>query len=383
MDETEIYTKEVIAIVEPTEPEQHTKRSRYSWKWLLAILLFIGIISIIFLISNKHTIHLVTLEGEGLGRNYKIQYRAMGGPNYKLEVDNLLNEIQQTLDSYTESSDITSFNNYNCEPFYYNSPLFYPLLVKSKEVYTKSQGAFDPTVAPIVSLWKSKLREGSQPNYLEIQSLKEYVGLDYIVVNQSRVKRLKEGVKIDFSSVIPGYAIDIIANFLQSKGVKDLCIEFGSETIAFGTNKNQAPWQITHTIADGRLIANPLSIQIPLTDKALSITKKNTPWEREQTLRIIIDPQTGYPPTGNIIASFVFAKDCMTASAYATAIITMNFTAVLEMLTKAEDITVFLIYKDYLGELKFYNSEGLKIHQEEDSQEIKIEPNLVPNPNSP
>ncbi|OJW68401.1 MAG: hypothetical protein BGO68_05600 [Candidatus Amoebophilus sp. 36-38] len=376
MAETEIYTTEAepstkTADLSHTRPDtQQVNEPRIG---LILFLLLLLLCSIAILLNRRGKSQIITLEGQRLGKEYKIQYKVIGNTNYQDEIDSLLNEVEQTLDSYIEDSEVARFNHYTCEPFYYNSPLFYPLLAKSKAVYAKTQGAFDPTVAPLVDLWKKKLKKGIEPNYFEIQPLREYVGLDYIVVNEDRVKRLKEGVKIDLSSIIPSYGIDLVSNFLQSKDIKDLCIELGNEALGIGLDGNKKPWQVIRTITDDQTISNPFSVHIKLSHKAFSIAKKHTPWEMEQNMRIVIDPQTGYLPTGNILAAFVFADDCITASAYATAFITKNFTTALEMLTKIEGIEAFFIYKKNAEEIAFYHTQGLKIEHQEGSQEINIQ----------
>ena len=342
---------------------------------LMLFLLLLVLCTIAILLNRSSKVQLVTLEGQKLGKDYNIQYQAIGGANYRDEIDSLFNEVEQALDSYIEDSEVARFNQYTCEPFYYNSSFFYPLLAKSKEVYAKTQGAFDPTVAPLVELWKKKLKKGNNPDYFKIQSLLEYVGLDYIVVNENRVKRLKEGVKIDLRSMVSSYGIDLVSKFLQSKGVKDICIELGNEVLAIGLDGNQKPWQVTHTISDGQTIINPLSLSVKLGNKALCIAKKYSPWEIEQNMRIVIDPQTGYLPKTDILSVLVFAKDCITASAYATALMTKNFTQAQEILTKIEGIEAFFIYKQDTEEIAFYHTQGLKVAHQEGSEEIGIETN--------
>jgi thiamine biosynthesis lipoprotein len=373
MDETEIYTREAESSATPVEFKHariSTQRNK-KWKWLF--ILFLLVLLSIMLLIRKGNLQLIILEGQGLGRDYKIQYRVAGNINYQDEVEKLLMELEQVVDSRLKDSEVAKFNHYTCEPFHYNSPFFYPLLAKSKEVYNNTQGAFDPTVAPLIKLWKKNLRKGIEPNYLEIQSLREYIGLDYIVVNEKRVKKLKEGIKIDLSSIITGYGVDLILDFLRSKDVKDVCIELGNKARSLGVNSNKHSWEVSHHLTDGRVIINPFSVTTKLTAKGYAIARRHTPLEREQNMRIVIDPKTGYPPTGNIIAAFVFADDCITASAYATAIIVRNFTDALEILKETDKLDVFLIYTNDLEEIAFYNSQGLKVSYSEDSQEIKIE----------
>lgn len=371
MDGTEIYTKE-------TKPNIKSITLRYlkllfrwvnKYKWLLLLLLlFLFIISV-----RKEKPQVITLQGQALGRNYTVQYKVKGDANYQTEIEALLADVSQALDISNKDSEVAKFNRHNCTAFHFESPYLYPILDKSKEIYNRTQGAFDPTVAPLIKLWKNNLQKGIPPANSQIQALQEYVGLDYVVVNQKRVKKLKEGVTVDLSSIISSYAIDVIVAFLHSKGVKDLCIELGNEAVAHGINSDKQPWQVKRTITENKFIIEPFSIHGKLTDKAISIVRQYAPWDSEQNMHIIINPQTGYPAHGNIIAASVLANDCTTASAYATAILTKDFDGALKMLETIDSIEVFLIYQDEQGKVEFYNSKGLHIQPKEGVQGIYLE----------
>lgn len=341
--------------------------NKYKWL-LLLLLLFLFIISV-----RKEKPQVITLQGQALERNYTVQYKVKGDANYQTEIEALLADVSQALDISNQNSELAKFNRHNCTAFHFESPYLYPILAKSKEIYNRTQGAFDPTVAPLVNLWKNNLQKGIPPADSEIQALQEYVGLDYIVANQKRIKKLKEGVTIDLSGIISSYGVDAIATFLQSKGVKDFCIELGSEALAQGVDSNKQPWQVKQTIDGSKFIIEPFSVHSKLTDKAISIARQYAPWESEQNMHIIIDPQTGYSVYGNIIAAFVLANDCMTASAHAIAILTKDFYEALKMLETIDSIEVFLIYQDEQGKVEFYNSKGLHIQPKEGVQEIYLE----------
>jgi len=371
MDGIEIYTKD-------TKPNIKSIVLRYlkllfrwanKYKWLLILLLlFLLVISV-----RKEKSQVISLQGQVSGKNYTIQYKIKGDANYQTEIEALLTDVTQVLDASNKDSELSKFNKHDCTAFHFESPYLYPVFAKSKEIYNETQAAFDPTVAPLINLWKNNLQRGIRPIDSEIQALQEYIGLDYIVVNQKRVKKLKEGVTVDLNSIISSYAIDVIVAFLHSKGVKDLCIELGNEAVAHGVNSDKQPWQVKQTIAESKFIIEPFSIHSKLTDKAISVVRQYAPWESEQNMHIIIDPQTGYPVYGNIVAAFVLANDCMTASAYATAILTKDFDEALKMLQNINKIEVLLMYQNEQGKVAFYNSEGLSVEHTEGAQEIYIE----------
>jgi thiamine biosynthesis lipoprotein len=371
MDGTEIYTKKAKLNIRLIA----LKYLKFLFKWsnrckwlLMLLLLFLLVISV-----RKEKAQVMTLQGQALGKNYTIQYKVKGDANYRAEIEALLTDVSQALDISNGDSELARFNRHNCTAFHFESSYLYPILAKSKEIYNQTQGAFDPTVAPLIKLWRSNLQKGIRPADLEIQALQEYVGLDYVVVNQKRVKKLKEGVTVDLDSIISSYGIDLIVTFLQSKGIKDLCVELGDEAVAYGKNSDKQPWQIIHTITGNKLIIEPFSVHSKLNNKAISIVRRYDPWEDEQNMHIVIDPQTGYAVYGNIIAALVLANDSMTASAYATAILTKDFHEATKMFEMIDNADVFLIYQNEQGKVEFYNSKGLHIQTDEGTQEIYLE----------
>ena len=75
----------------------------------------------------------------------------------------------------------------------------------------------------------------------------------------------------------------------------------------------------------------------------------------------ILDPRTGYPAQHNLLSATVFADDCMTADAFATAFMVMGMDDTKKFLVNHQSLglQVFLIYDDN-GKFKTYYSEGLK-----------------------
>lgn len=339
------------------------------WIGLLALLVLYVVV------MSKKNSKLVQLKGkEAQGRNYAIQYIFDKKTNYQKEIDTLLDKIEKALNIDNPDSEVANFNYHNSEPFYYQTPFLYPLLVKSKEVYNQTQGAFDPTVAPLLKLWKQSLRMGTRPTDLAIESLRPYVGLDYIVVNEERAKKLKEEVNINLNSLIPSYEVDAIANLLKSHKVQDFYIQLGNETLVRGTNARKKPWKIVQKIATEQPTEKILDVHINLQNKAISIIKNHTSQkEGSYQLDVVIDPLTGNLALNNFIAAFVFAEDCISARTYATAFMAKSFLTASSIVERLGDIDFFIIYKDEAGASRFRYSTGLQVDHQEGSNKVFIQ----------
>jgi thiamine biosynthesis lipoprotein len=337
-------------------------------KWLLLLLVCLLILQLF-----RSRPRVVTLQGYAMDKPYSIQYEGKWANNYQPAIDSLLADLAQAVALDDEDSVVKKFNQQGCEAFPLENPFLYPLLEKSKEVYNRTKGVFDPTIAPLVDLWKKQLAVHEEPSEYEIDALLEYVSLDYVVVNKNRIKRLKEGVKIDVGGLVYGYAVDTVAGFLKYQGVKDLLVKIGDEAIAYGKQAKNKDWQVSETFTVKQDTIAPITITINLGNKAISVARKNGYWmESSDQTSLLIDPQTGYPPQNTLLAVIVLAQDCISADAYTTAIMTKDLTFAQELLKENKDIEAFLIYQDHADPIEFYTSDGLVMDKSEDGQAISL-----------
>ena len=83
----------------------------------------------------------------------------------------------------------------------------------------------------------------------------------------------------------------------------------------------------------------------------------------ERTIAHTIDPRTGYNTTHNLLSASVFADDCMTADAYATAFMVLGVEGAKEVAANS-NLDIFLIYTDETGDLRSFVSEGVQPYLE-------------------
>ena len=330
------------------------------------ILAFILLGGIILKLTLERS-NMVILQGEMMHTPYRIQYLDRWGRNYQQEIDALLMRLYQALSTSLPDSELARFNEHDCSEFYFASPFFYPVFAKSKEVYRNTKGAFDPTILPLVDVWKRHFTNTTNtvapPDSLRINALSEYVSLDYVVGNERRIKKLKERVRLDFGGIMQGYAVDQIADLLRTHGIEHMWIALGSEAMAHGKPSQHNVWRMAIHPHVASLVDTELHITIELVNKAVAISsKKNGKLSHDHR---IIDPSTGYPVQHKLLAAVVVSKDCRTADAYATAMMVSGLTFAQALLAQQEDLAAFLIYEDDHGAPVFYASPNLRMQQQE------------------
>lgn len=307
---------------------------------------------------------LTSFEGPTMGSTYSIKYITSPGKaaGYQVQVDSILEKFNEALSTYRPDSEISKFNNGHAVAF--RLPFFYPVLKKSQEVYQASGGAFDPTVGPLVNAWGFGTgKERKAPSQARIDSLKNFVGFDKITFDEQSVQKQKEGVFIDFNAIAPGYAADILGSFLEGKGIKDYMIEVGGEVLCKGKNQEGKYWSIG--------INNPqyeqkggdvLQAIVQLNNKALATSGNYRNYYEQDGKKYAhtIDPKTGYPVQHSLLSVTVFAKDCITADAYATVFMVIGREKAIEFLNKDEELDAFFVYADDQGKLQTYTTDGIK-----------------------
>jgi thiamine biosynthesis lipoprotein len=299
-----------------------------------------------------------------MGSTYSIKYVTAQGKavNYQPQVDSILEKFNESLSTYRPDSEISQFNNGHAVAF--RLPFFYPVLKKAQEVYQASNGAFDPTVGPLVNAWGFGTgKERKVPGQARIDSLKNFIGFDKITFDEQSVQKQKEGVYIDFNAIAPGYAADVLGRFLEEKGIQNYMIEVGGEVLCKGKNKEGKYWTIG--------INNPefeqkggdvLQAIVQMNNRALATSGNYRNYYEQDGKKYAhtIDPKTGFPVQHSLLSVSVFAKDCITADAYATVFMVIGREKAMDFLNKHEALDAFFVYADEKGRLQTYTTEGIK-----------------------
>ncbi len=99
------------------------------------------------------------------------------------------------------------------------------------EISRESGGAFDPTVGPLVRLWRRCQRAGRLPRPDELQRARRAVGIESIIidVDAGTVQLLREGIAIDLGGIAKGYATDAALKVMEAQGIEHTLIDGGGD----------------------------------------------------------------------------------------------------------------------------------------------------------
>lgn len=329
---------------------------KYDKRRLFPIVLVLLMFAVYKYREHQNT-QLQVFEGETMGTTYHIKY--LGKENYKKEIDSILVDFNNSVSTYIPSSEISEFNQNG--RLSYTSAYFYPVILKSAEIFKNTKGAFDPTVMPLVNAWGFGFKNKENIDSSLIDSLVKFVNFNTITFDKKEVYTRKKGVMLDFSAIAKGCGADVIAKYLQSKKIINYMVEIGGEVVCSGKNEEGKFWRIG--------INNPkyeeeggekITQTIALNHKALATSGNYRNFyvddngiKRAHT----INPKTGYPVQHTLLSASVKAKDCMTADGYATALMVLGLEESKKLATQLKDVEIYLIY-EYNGNLETWSSDN-------------------------
>jgi len=303
--------------------------------------------------------------GEALGTSYHIKLFAPENLNIEKGLDSIFEVVNNSMSTYQSDSDISRINSGDTS--IHVDENFRKVFNFSEKIYQESNGYFDPTVGNLVNAYG--FGPGSQSDGLihtKIDSMLQYVGFDKVnLTSENKIVKQRPEIYLDFNAIAKGYTVDVIALFLDKKGVQDYLIEIGGELVAKGRNKaKDQSWVVAIDNPTQTEENRTYQVALALKNRAMA-TSGNYRKFRVDTLtgqRYVhtINPITGMPEKSNLLSASVLAENCAVADAYATAFMAMGLERSKEMLERLENVDVYFIYAEEDDQVKIFASEGFE-----------------------
>lgn len=180
---------------------------------------------------------------------------------------------------------------------------------------------YDITVKPLVDAYGFAAKRGEDsPN---IDSLMQFVGFDKFRVESGRIVKSDSRLQIDLNSVAKGYTVDLIAEWLEMRGVENYIVEVGGEIRSKGVNPKGTAWRVgVDTPFDDNNSPGAYQQRVVEISGASLATSGNYRRfyynSRGERISHTLNPQTGASQTTSILSATVVAPRCAVADALAT-----------------------------------------------------------------
>ena len=243
------------------------------------------------------------------------------------------------------------------------------LLQRSQEINRETGGAFDPTIAPLMRLWKTQDTVATLPDEAAIDSVMQFVGMDNVrLANGNQVIKSDSRLQLDFNAIAKGLGCDEVGRMLKRNGVTNYLVEIGGEITALGVNERGLPWHVSIDLPiesnDTVVHSSALVLQLDKGGIATSGNYRNYKIVDGRKVAHIIDPRTGHTAISNLLSATVIATDCMNADAYATALMVMGLDRARKFADDRNDLSVVLIYADADDRLQVWRSPGVAKYEQ-------------------
>ena len=328
-------------------------------------LLFGGIclIALTFLflfISCSRQPQKITLQGLAQGSYYAITYYDEQNRNFQREIDSIFHAVDVSVNLWVDSSVISKVNQN--EEVALDS-IFIDNFRIAQEAARLSDGYFDPTISPIVAAWGFSYKNGDSITPQLIDSLKQLVDYRKIRIESGKIVKENPAMTLDFNAIAQGYTSDLIARFLENRGIKNYLVDTGGEIMARGEKPNGQPWIVgIEKPAENWDSERVLQTRIALRDKGLVTSGSTRKYVERNGKRYshCIDPKTGYPVEHNVLSVTVLAENSVWADALASICMVMGMERSLPLIESMDGMEAYYILVNDQNELETFATEGFR-----------------------
>lgn len=248
-------------------------------------------------------------------------------------IDRLLLEIDASLSGYNRGSLLSRLNAGN------DLPLDDHFLVNfrlSEQYWRESDGAFDPSAAPLFDLWGFGFKEaGAVPSKRQIDSVRTFIGMDRFRIDTLgdgtfRLLKADPRCRLNFNAIAQGYTCDRVARYLDALGSSNYLVEVGREILCKGLSARGDKWKIAvetpaaggERYSEARIFSSERSCNLGVEADTIEVYLKDTLQLTDcavvtsgdyrkyyvkdgKRYAHTIDPRTGAPVTHGLLSATV------------------------------------------------------------------------------
>ena len=243
-------------------------------------------------------------------------------------LDRLLEQVNAAMSTYRADSELSRFNQNQSTDWVEASPQLLGVLQEAQQISRLSDGAFDISVGPLVNLWGfgPGARREQAPSPSEIQAAQARVGYQLLDLRADppALRKTRPDLYLDLSAIAKGYAVDLLAAYLDSRGLANYLVEIGGEVWGRGHNRHGRPWRIAIEKPDPGSRSVHDVVQLDGQGIATSGDYRNFFEQGGRRYSHSIDPASGHPVEHDLASVTVLAPSVMRADALATALLVLG-----------------------------------------------------------
>lgn len=275
----------------------------------------------------------VSFDGFSMGAYVTVNYQ--GKSNYKNDILQLLDKIEESYSAAIESSPVAKLNKANAGELIHFDSEEVELLQYAFSIATLTENAYNPAIYPLVKLWGFNppyLMNGKVPPSVQsIDEAKQLSSITYFNILNNGVQKINSLAMIDLGGIAKGYAAEKAIDYLSLKGIDTALVIIGKSAIA------RLGKSIRIGISAPRDSKYSYAVSFSLSNNEICATSGD--YERYFELdgvryHHIIDSATGNPAASGVISATVVSSNGALSDALATAAIVLGVEKASEIIAK-------------------------------------------------
>ncbi len=267
-----------------------------------------------------------------------------------------MGQYEALLSRTREGSDVWEINHSAGEPVEVSDDTA-ELIALAQKYYELSDGAFDITVAPYVTIWDFPDNPGKVPAEASIAAARIHVGFPLLHLDGNTVTLDDPRASIDLGGIAKGYIADRLKEYLVGEGVESGYINLGGNMLTIGTKPGDIPWNIGIRRPFGEASDVITTVRV---DGRSVVT--SGPYERyfEKDGKIyhhILDPQSGYPVWNGLSSVTILSDSSADGDALSTSCFVLGLDRGMELIESLDGVEALFITDD----MELHYSSGFPI----------------------
>jgi thiamine biosynthesis lipoprotein len=269
----------------------------------------------------------IKLSGRTMGSTWSLR-SAQATESTRWLIQSHLDQREAVLSHWQKDSAVTRFNDSRSTDWQPVPPELIQVIELARDIASKTDGALDITLAPLIDLWGFGAAGSAKaiPTERQIAEAQTRCGWQHLQTRPDppALKKAIPDLRLNVASVTEGFVIDELVDLLNDQGLSDFLLEVGGEVAAIGHAPAGIAWRVgiqTPEATPGDALQT-----LPLSDLCIA-TSGNYRHRFEtsgQSYSHLIDPRSGRPIAQALTSVSVIHPSSALADGYATALMILG-----------------------------------------------------------